>query len=592
MSARLAIPDISVSGDTAAFRSSWRRRDVADGVSEFDVTIQGDAAGAPPVFTIGWSVPMVDIHARWHPGTYLDKGLLPDYATGFVANATALAPVATLYSMDNSNRMTFALSDALSTSVVRTGVNENTATLVCEIDLFTEPRDAFSQYAATLRIDVRQHRYERALADVARWWAAMPAMTPSHVPPRAREALYSTWYSYHQGLTSSDVERECRAARGLGFGGVVVDDGWQTDGVGTGYLSCGDWEPASSKFPDMRAHVERVQAMGLSYLLWFDVPHVGTNTLTFARFRNQMLGYWPAGEAWVLDPRFPEVREHLVTLFEGCLVAWGIDGFKLDFVDSFRALGLVESTADRVGDGRDMASVAEAVDALLSETIRRLRQIDPQVMIEFRQSYIGPYMRKYGNMFRAADCPNDPLRNRVSIFDVRALAGTSAVHADMLMWHQDETPQNVALQFINTLFGVPQVSVRLDELPPRQLRVVQHWLSFSERHREVLLRGELRASNPEAHYPRASARDHQTLVSVVYDALQFELLDGDPPSAILVNGSPTSHGSLTLAVSWARAVVRILDSQGDQHDEFVTVAGLSEISIPVGGYAEITRRQN
>ncbi|WP_439593786.1 glycoside hydrolase family 36 protein [Microbacterium sp.] len=589
MTVRLAIPDITISGDADGFRSSWTRREVGDGVAEFDVTIEADAVGTPPVFTIEWRVPMVGIHARWHPGTYLDKGLLPDYATGFVANATALAPVASLYSLDNTNRLTFALSDALSTSVVRTGVNENTATMVCGIDLFTEPRDPFDRYTATLRVDARPHTYDQALADVARWWSELPGMTPSDVPERAREPLYSTWYSYHQDLTADDIERECRAALELGFRGVIVDDGWQTDGVGTGYLSCGDWEPAASKFPDMRAHVERVQALGMSYLLWFDVPHVGENTRAFERFKDQMLGYWRAGNAWVLDPRFPEVREHLVALYERCLREWGLDGFKVDFVDSFRTLGLENAMVDRSDGGRDLASVAVAVDTLLSDTIARLRAIDPDVMIEFRQSYIGPYMRKYGNMFRAADCPNDPLRNRVSILDLRALAGTSSVHADMLMWHEAETAENVALQFVNTLFGVPQVSVRLDDLSDDHVRVVRHWLAFGVRYRDVLLRGELRASNPQAHYPRVSARTDDAVVRVAYDVPTFELTNDDPPTAALVNGSTNGRAMLTLGSSWAGATVQIWDARGELVGRIIGVAGLSSLDIPVAGYAELTR---
>ena len=35
----------------------------------------------------------------------------------------------------------------------------------------------------------------------------------------------------------------------------------------------------------------------------------------------------------------------------------------------------------------------------------RLTKIKTDVLIEFRQSYIGPLMRKYGNLFRAGDCP-------------------------------------------------------------------------------------------------------------------------------------------------------------------------------------------
>jgi alpha-galactosidase len=591
VSSRLAIPDILVAGDSKTYRSRWVRREVADGVAEFDISIEADEAGTPPIFTIEWRVPMVDIHARWHPGTYLDKGLLPDYATGFVANATALAPVASLYSVDNTNRLTFALSDALSTSVVRTGVNENTAMMVCAIDLFTEPRDPFSHYGATLRVDVRQSRYDEALADVARWWAQLPGMAPSDVPKRAREPLYSTWYSYHQDLTDNDIERECRAARDLGFGGVIVDDGWQAEGVGSGYLSCGDWEPAHSKFPDMRAHVKRVQDMGLSYLLWFDVPHVGEQTRAYSRFRDKMLGFWRAGDAWVLDPRFPDVREHLVSLYERCLREWQLDGFKLDFVDSFRALGLEKSAVDQVGGGRDIASVAVAVDTLLSDTMSRLRAINPDVMIEFRQSYVGPFMRKYGNMFRAADCPNDPLRNRVSILDVRMLAGSSPVHADMLMWHPEETAENVALQFVNTLFGVPQVSVRLDSLSNAHFRVVNHWLLFGLRYREVLLGGELSAVNSEAHYPRVSARTKNCAIHVAYDAPTFDLDDEAPATAVLVNGAATTSAFVSATTAWNGAAVRVFDAFGDLVVAKALTSGVSSVKVPVAGYAEITRER-
>lgn len=589
MTELLAIPDITIAGDSQGFHSSWTRREVVDGVAEFDISVDSDKAGMPPVFTIEWRVPMVGIHARWHPGTYLDKGLLPDYATGFVANATALAPVASLYGIDGTNRLSFALSDALSTTVVRTGVNENTAMMVCAIDLFTGPQDPLSHYVATLRVDVRQHRYDEALADIASWWASLPGMTPSEVPARARDPLYSTWYSYHQDLRAPEIERECLAAAALGFAGVIVDDGWQTDGVGTGYLSCGDWEPSGAKFPDMRSHVQRVQAMGLSYLLWFDVPHVGESTRAFERFHDKMLGFWRAGDAWVLDPRFPDVREHLVSLYERCLQDWGIDGFKLDFVDSFRALGLEQTTVDHVDGGRDIASVAVAVDALLSETISRLREIKPDVMIEFRQSYTGPYMRKYGNMFRAADCPNDPLRNRVSILDLRMLSATSPVHADMLMWHPDETVSNVALQFINTLFGVPQVSMRLDELSAGHRRVVHHWLLFGLRHRKSLLDGALQASHPESHYSNVSARTDDALISVAYDTPVFELHDDDPHSAVLVNGSPWSSAILSLSAIWAGAQIRTVDAVGDVQRAETVVPGLSRAEIPVGGYAELTR---
>ena len=57
--------------------------------------------------------------------------------------------------------------------------------------------------------------------------------------------------------------------------GVIIDDGWQTDDNRRGYAFCGDWEISERRFPDMRAHVERVHRLGMKYLVWFSVPFMG-----------------------------------------------------------------------------------------------------------------------------------------------------------------------------------------------------------------------------------------------------------------------------------------------------------------------------
>ena len=79
-----------------------------------------------------------------------------------------------------------------------------------------------------MRLDIRPVRYERALNDVAAWWAEMPEYRPSPVPAEAREVVYSSWYSYHQDLFAPELEAECRAAAGFGMKSIIVDDGWQT----------------------------------------------------------------------------------------------------------------------------------------------------------------------------------------------------------------------------------------------------------------------------------------------------------------------------------------------------------------------------
>lgn len=61
----------------------------------------------------------------------------------------------------------------------------------------------------------------------------------------------------------------------------------------------------------------------------------------------------------MLDPRYPEVREFLIGIYEKALLDWDLDGFKLDFVDEF----VVTPFGGREEDERrDCTSFTEAAD--------------------------------------------------------------------------------------------------------------------------------------------------------------------------------------------------------------------------------------
>lgn len=515
----------------------WTVRTPEDGLAEVDVAIQWPETVRPRTCRIRWTAPMVDIHAKWHPGTYLDKGLLPNYARGVTASATTLAPVVSLFNVSGKNAMTFASSDVLNPLVMHAGVDESTAEVTCGFDLFTEPTAPIREYRCTVRVDTRPWRYHRCIEAISTWWSA--DAPPAAVPAAAREPAYSTWYSFHQDVTAASVEQQAQLAARHGFGAIIVDDGWQASTSGTGYESCGDWQPSQEKFPDMARHVQAVQALGLRYLLWFSVPHVGEGSRAYERFASKMLGYWPEGRAWVLDPRFPEVREYLISTYERAVREWKVDGLKLDFVDSFRFAGL-ERTDRRIGRGRDLDSVPVAVDLLLSDTLDRLRALNPDILIEFRQSYVGPLMRTYGNMLRAADCPNDAIRNRVSVIDMRLISGDTAVHSDMLMWNARERRENVALQFINTIFATPQVSVRLDTLDPALAGVIDHWLRFGQEHRDLLTSSPLTPVGPERHYSAVRAGNDQFQMIASYSEGVIDLTSVHAGGqAVVLNGTGT-----------------------------------------------------
>jgi hypothetical protein len=62
-----------------------------------------------------------------------------------------------------------------------------------------------------------------------------------------------------------------------------------------------------------------VHALGMKYLLWYSVPFVGVHTKAFERFKDKFLSPpKPDGKAqwFTLDPRFPDVREYLIDIYE------------------------------------------------------------------------------------------------------------------------------------------------------------------------------------------------------------------------------------------------------------------------------------
>jgi alpha-galactosidase len=273
----------------------------------------------------------------------------------------------------------------------------------------------------------------------------------------------------------------------------------------------------------MAGMIKNIQATGMKAAIWYSVPFCGKKSKAFQQFEGKFL---TEEHRWapVFDPRYPEVRAHLIGLYTRALKDWNLDGFKLDFIDDFH---IYESTPLGAENGRDYGSINEAVDRLLTDVITELRAIKSDVFIEFRQKYTGPAMRKYGNMFRAFDCPGDAVMNRIRIADIRMLCGNTAVHADMITWHKDETVEVAALQLINILFGVPQLSIMLQNAPASHVEMVRFYTKYWNDNAEILMNGYFVPSKPLANYPtqRVSKEGH-TIIGV-YEELVTTLENAD-----------------------------------------------------------------
>ncbi|NQX66517.1 alpha-galactosidase [Paenibacillus alba] len=579
----------TLSSDSDVFSSTLHVKTLEPGVDLIHLKLTAPQAERPPIFYLRWNHPVHDIHACWNPVSERSKSFKVDYGQGFRSNAATSAPVVSLFNTNGENRLTFAFSDALNTIRYRAGISEEDATFHCSIEMFTEVTAPLDTYEGTLLVDTRNLPYYESLNNVQVWWSGMPEYLPAPVPEAARNPMYSTWYSMHQQITAADIEAQCAIAKTMGMDAVIVDDGWQTGDNNRGYAYCGDWEVYTDKVPNMRAHVDAVHRLGMKFVLWYSVPFVGKFSQVWQRFQNKILTFNERLGAGVLDPRYPDVRDYIIEKYEDAVKEWDLDGFKLDFIDSFY---VQEESAALTKDGHDYTSVPAAVDRLLTDTINRLRAIKPDIMIEFRQSYIGPAMRKYGNMFRASDCPYGAISNRVRTLDIRLICGDTAAHADMIMWHEGEPVESAALQMLNILFSVPQVSVLLDRLPSDHYQMLQHWLGFWREHRDVLLDGKLYPLNPELLYPTVRAEANDKTIIVSYHDAMVTLDEVLHVSQIIVVNSKMKEGLyLETKDSLGSVRIEIYDCCGSTVDTRTETlrSGIHPLNIPAAGYAVIKK---
>ena len=577
--------ELWIEGELADWELSCQVEPGEPGVEQLRLNLRSEVPAEPPAIRLKWSVPQFDMQYRWHPGAGLQRNIPPEWGAPLDSSLTSFAPVVQFGAIDGGNRLTFAISEARRPIRMSAGVCEENNEIACSIQLFSVPEAPLTAYETVLRLDTRRIFYAEALKAVCSWFESFPECRPITPPSAAFDPVYSTWYSFHQNLFAAELEAECRRAASCGLKGIIVDDGWQTDDCNRGYAFCGDWEISRHRFPDMRTHVAKVHELGMKYMVWFSVPFIGVKSRNAARFQGKYLGRIDRLSTYVLDPRFPEVREFLISIYESTLRDWDIDGFKLDFIDRFCFYGEDPAVAENYA-GRDIKSLPEAVDCLLSEAMARLNRIKPGILIEFRQAYIGPAIRKYGNMFRATDCPADVLANRIRTIDLRLSSGGTAVHSDMLEWNTRDTAENAAQQLLNVLFSVPQISVKLATLPERHLAMLNFWLDFWSRHRDALLHGELRPLHPELNYPLVIAEKNAEQIIAVYSPGQTIPVDSRPGKSVWVINA-TGTDELVLDLAAVPGSVRAFDVTGTQVATALPGSGLVRTGVPRSGLLEL-----
>ena len=552
-----------------------------EGLEIATISLSSEVKFSPQKLSIKWATPSDNVAGYWSTSSFLNKTISPDWGPSKVTSMLARnSPVISLFGHDDSNRQTFSASEGLSTVITSTSVKEENGMMLNEFQFFTEKHKEVYKYEVQVRLDTRNIPFSQSLEEVASWWTTFELYKPATVPEAAKLPVYSSWYSYHQNVSKAELLKECSIAREMGFKSIIVDDGWQTLDSNRGYAYTGDWNP--DRIKDMKEFVQSVHDLDMKFILWYAVPFVGEKSAAYVKMKGKFLNYWEGQGTYVLDPRFPEVRAFIINTYIRAVREWDLDGFKLDFLGRFRAQEDTKLLAD---GGRDFASVNEGTDRLMTDLLTSLRAVKPDIMIEFRQPYTGPAMRKYGNMLRASDCPNVALINRIATTDLRLLSGNTAVHADMLMWHNSESVENAALQMLNVLFSVPQISVKLEDVPKDHFEMIRFYTNYWLENRELLLDGEFRPYSPQTNFPMISSENNEKKITALYNDLFVGIETKTNQKFDIVNAKSSSKIILDVTGEAQRYEFKIVDCKGKiiRTAETQLKTGVYSYDVPASG---------
>lgn len=528
---------------------------------------------------VEWYEDVTNTVGCWYPDCGYVRAYGADWQRRRTTSLSVSAPVYCLYDQRGNNCITIALSEAVRETEWKIGVHEEDGRILfqCKIHM------GRGRSEVKLYINEGKTVYSRVLGKVQTWWKDGCGIVPAIVPEAAKMPFYSTWYSYHQNMEEKQLERECELAAQMGFKGIIVDDGWQTDDNHRGYAFCGDWKPSETKFPHMREHVAYVHFLGMKYMLWVSIPFIGKNSGIWKKFSDKLLEYQEEMNAGVADIRYKEVREYLMEQYVDLVKNYDLDGLKMDFIDEFHE----GAATPEYNENMDFRDVQDALEHMMVQLYEKLRELKPDILIEFRQKYVGPYIRKFGNILRVDDCPMSQLSNRVGLVDLRILSGDTAVHSDMVMWNKAEEPEGVAIALQHCFFGSLQLSVRLEECRQEVLEVIRYYMELAQEWFEARLEGELAAEHPEHLYPVVYGEKENRAVVGVYEEDQVICVKENWTEALILNANKGNSLYLDLMqTSGKKAVIR--DCKGAVVKTLKKLQeGLIKIEIPAGGMVKL-----
>lgn len=480
--------------------------------------------GHSGIMQMRFSVPILDMHGYWVPESRTPSTKIVWVIESKSAGQRAF-PFIAFFNSRQINRLSAGLTNLTDDARILAKMNQEKCTydITIEVALGKDSQDF------ELVIDQRPQVWTESLAD----WRKALALPLPEFPEGAWEPVFCTWYAVHAAVTQDWVEKNAEIASRLGFRTLIIDDGWCFDvmkrvspeTISTWYEMIGDWFLSEKKFPDFENHRKRVQAMGMKYLLWVAPFLIGAKSELYKQLADIVKPEYHEG-CYTFDSSRKEAAKLLLGKMKHVIQDYGLDGLKVDFLDY-----IFPNMEEPRG---------EDTTHFIQELARTIREVKKDALIEFRQAYATPGMLAYGTQFRAGDVPFDFIDNFHRLAQIRISVGDGVpVHADPAYWHPQESPVNISRHMIASLAGVPMLSMDLLAISEMEQRIIRHWLSFYQAHRETFNYGKWDVTYHQSGAAYALVSNEKESIIILHDSARLgEALAKSAKHVFILNLSP------------------------------------------------------
>lgn len=139
---------------------------------------------------------------------------------------------------------------------------------------------------------------------------------------------------------------------------------------------------------------------------------------------------------------------------------------------------------------------------------------------------------------------------------------------------------------ISAMYGVVQYSAMLREIPESHLKVMKHWIEFSQKHRKTLLHSSFLPYHPEAYFPVLEAEsDEERIITLYQEGMVVDAGAADREVYLL---NATGAEGLVVELQDKPRKVEYFDMYGNGVAGNKLSKGVQHAAVPVSGYVKLT----